>query len=281
MSNTKTRPFFKRVFSDPLFHFLVLGAALYLLAPLVGNKESSKDEITITTEGQKHLADLFELTWQRTVTADELSNLVQEHIKEEIYYREALALGLDENDTIVRRRMRQKLEFMQEDLSSAGQPTEAELQAYFTAHKDSYKSDRILSFRQVLVSSKRGGVGNEVAQALKALKSGARPADISRSSLLPIATKLETKKSVTNTFGEGFMHQITGLKPKQWDGPLISAFGTHLVYVNLDQASTSLDYKTARPKVLVDYIQLKRDAAASNYYENLRNQYRITIEDQK
>lgn len=281
MSNTKTRPFFKRVLSDPLFHFLVLGGALYLLAPIVGGKETGKDEITITVAGQKHLADLFELTWQRPPTADELKNLVQEHIKEEIYYREALALGLDENDTIVRRRMRQKLEFMQEDLSSAGQPVETELQAYFTAHKDNYKSDRILSFRQVLVSSKRGGVGGEVAQALKALNLGTHPVDISSSSLLPISTKLETEKSVTNTFGEDFMGQIADLKPKQWGGPLVSAFGTHLVYVSLDQASTPLDYKSSRPKVMIDYTQSKRDAAANAYYKNLRGQYRITIEDQK
>lgn len=285
MSDTKTRPFFKRVLSDPLLHFLVVGAALYLLAPLVGNKESSKDEITITAAGQKHLADLFELTWQRTPAADELKNLVQEHIKEEIYYREALALGLDENDTIVRRRMRQKLEFMQEDLSSTVQPTEVQLKEYFIANNGKYTTGYIISLTQMVVSSKRlEADALEIRHAFKKLIEGQEANTLSRSSLLPVKMNLETKKSISNTFGSDFTEQIIKLgngDTGKWGGPIYSGFGTHMVNVSLIQNPKPLTFAQARNKVSVDYMQSQREKSASNYYRNLRDQYRITIEGQK
>ncbi len=128
-----------KLLKDPLIHFLMLGGLLFFSAPLWKRATAPKNEILITQAGQKHLADLFSLTWQRPPSQDELTNLVAEHIKEEIYYREALALGLDENDTIVRRRMRQKLEFMQEDLSGGQEPSLEDLKTYYVAHKERYK----------------------------------------------------------------------------------------------------------------------------------------------
>jgi hypothetical protein len=148
-------------------------------------------KIVISQAGQRHLADLFEITWQCPPTAVELANLVQEQIKEEIYYREALTLGLDDNDTIVRRRMRQKLEFMQEDLISQVRPSEEQLRAFFESRSDQYFSDRIMTFQQVLLDSAPLAPDDPaIAQALAALENGTDPAQISRSALLPVSMKL-------------------------------------------------------------------------------------------
>ena len=277
---SKSHPFLSKALKDPLIHFLILGGLLFTIASLKGGHKTAQNEIVITKTTQKHLADLFEITWQRKPNADELKNLTQEHIKEEIYYREALALGLDENDTIVRRRLRQKLEFMQEDLSSLSTPREAGLLNFFNSRKDQYMTDYIVSFQQVLIAStKLAEDAPDILKAMTSLNAGSSPQSLSRSSLLPIAMKLENENSVTNTFGDDFMAQIRTAKTDQWRGPIYSAFGTHLVNISLRQPAKPLTFAQVRNKVLVDYTQYQRESAAHQYYDNLKSQYRIIIED--
>lgn len=279
MPQSETEPFVKEALKDPLIHFMVLGGLLFASVSLWGGGPGLQNQIVITKAGQQHLADLFALTWQRKPTANELRNLVEEHIKEEVYYREALALGLDDNDTIVRRRLRQKLEFMQEDLSSLDAPTEDELRTYFDNHKDQYKIDHIMSFKQVLVSPKKLDADTVAKLAIGSkLAAGASPQSLSRSSLLPVSMNLETTKSIRNTFGSEFLAQITGGDLQQWGGPVYSGFGTHLVNISLNQNPKPLTFEQSKNIVAVDYIQSQREQAAANYYKNLRSQYRIAIE---
>jgi hypothetical protein len=279
MTNANKETFVTKAIKDPLIHFLIMGGLLFIFVSLWGNGRPAQNEIIVTTTTQKHLADLFEITWQRKPSADELKNLTQEHIKEEIYYREALALGLDENDTIVRRRMRQKLEFMQEDLQSFTTPTEDQLVAFFKAHIDKYMTDTIVSFQQIVVAPKKlGEQATEVVEALSQLNAGLAPQRLSRSSLLPVSMKLETEKTVTNTFGRDFMQQIKIAKTGVWTGPVYSGFGTHLVLISLRQPARPLSFKQARERVAIDYIQFQREQAARQYYQTLKDQYRIRIE---
>jgi len=278
MSDSATGSLFQKTLKDPLFHFLILGGLLFGVVSIWGTGSKPQDEIVITQAGQQHLADLFTLTWQRKPSTTELENLVEEHIKEEVYYREALALGLDDNDTIVRRRLRQKLEFMQEDLSGLQELAEDELRAYFASRKDQYRTDRILSFKQVLISPKKLDA-NRVAklQIEEKLVSGVAPESLSRSSLLPVSINLETEKSIISTFGSDFMEQISAMEIRKWAGPIYSGFGTHFINISLDQPAKPLTFEQARSKVGIDLIQSQREAAAANYYINLRSQYRITI----
>ena len=253
---------------------------LFGLVSILGEGKSAQDEIVITQTAQKHLADLFEITWQRKPNPEELKNLTAEHIKEEIYYREALALGLDGNDTIVRRRLRQKLEFMQEDLDSLAEPTEAALEAFFNERKDEYTTDYIVSFQQITIASTKLAQDSlDVRNALSELASGTPPRALSRSILLPTAMKLETGKSVTNTFGGEFTAQIKQAKTGAWTGPLYSGFGTHLVNISLRKPAEPLAYKQARSRVVGDYTEHQRARAAQGYYEGLKRQYKITIDD--
>ena len=282
MTNSNQIPFLRKIHKDPLTHFIILGTTLYAIVSFTGGRSPAPDEIRITPSVQRHIADLFELTWQRKPTANELKNLIDDHIKEEIYYREALALGLDENDTIVRRRMRQKLEFMQEDLSDLSDPNEEKLRAYYQAHEDKYVTDPMYSFSQIVLTSKSlDQTSPQITEALEKLAGGARPQDLSRSSLLPVSVTLESEQSIANTFGQDFIRQIAKLTPQQWDGPVTSAFGTHLVMVRETRMSKPLSFQQARTKVTLEYTQALREQSAKAFYEKLRSKYRIIIEDTK
>lgn len=278
MPTVNTGLFLKKTLKDPLFHFLILGGILFVLSSLWGATDSGDKEIIITPSGQKHLANLFEITWQRPPTKIELNNLIEEYIREEIYYREALTLKLDENDTIVRRRMRQKLEFMQEDLSALTPPTEDDLKLYFENNRDNYKTDHIMSFRQILVSSNILKQDSpEYLSVLEKVNAGQDPATLSRSSLLPISIKQERQASISNIFGYDFFQQISKLDKGKWLGPVISSFGTHMVYVSRDMPAKPMSLDQARAKVSVDFMRSKREKASEDYYQNLRRKYKITV----
>ena len=279
MSNTMKTSFIQKAAKDPLFHFLILGGLVFALVTFWGPKLGAQNHIVITQAAQQHLADLFEVTWQRKPSPNELKNLIQDHIKEEIYYREALDLGLDKNDTIIRRRLRQKLEFMQEDITSLKPASEVNLRTYYEAHIDKYKSDQILSFDQVLVSPQHlKNTDENIVQALAQLKSGALPKDLSRSSLLPVFLKHETAKTIKNIFGSDFTSAVLKLKLGQWQGPVYSSFGTHLVNVYINQAPKPLSFEQSHQRVAADYMRHQREKAATNDYKNLRSHYRITVE---
>ncbi len=283
MTKLRLGPFFKQAGKDPLVHFLVLGGLLFAVFSLNGAAVPNRNkDIHLSLEAQQHLADLFEITWQRTPTKDELSSLIAEQIKEEVYYREALALGLDENDTIVRRRLRQKLEFMHEDLSNNADPSEAELLGFFNENKDRYKTDQVFSFEQVLISSKIvNASSDEVVNALRALASGTKTGEISRSTLLPVSMKLETDRSISNVFGSDFLAEMVKTEVGKWSGPVYSSFGSHLVKKMLDEPSHPRSFADVRADVSIDFVRNRRETAVARYYQDLRCQYRVSVGKQR
>src|SRR3990172_3606014 len=125
----------KELMREPLVHFLFLGAAIFAAYSLVSNGTSGEPEKIVVTEGQiASMWEGFTRIWQRPPTSEELEGLIRDRVREEVYYREALALGLDKDDLIIRRRLRQKMEFISDDIVTLAQPTDAELGAYLTAH---------------------------------------------------------------------------------------------------------------------------------------------------
>jgi hypothetical protein len=139
-----------RIIREPLFHFLVLGAAIFAVHGLITRHQTDKPgEIVVTQAAVENLITGFTRTWQRPPTADELQALVRDYIREEGAYREALALGLDRDDMIVRRRLRQKLEFVSDGLATRTEPSDAELQSFLQAHKESFQTEPLFSFQQI------------------------------------------------------------------------------------------------------------------------------------
>ena len=270
----------KKILFDPLLHFLVAGGVFYFVSTYwLDPAVDQNNQILVSIEQQQHLADLFELTWQRQPNSTELENLVAEFIKEEIYYREALALGLDRNDTIVRRRLRQKLEFVQEDLANLASPTDEQLRQYYQSNRDVYQVPRMLSYQQILIAKDRLAPSNDfINKTVEKLANGDAPNTLSLSSLLPRSMNLESEATASNTFGVDFVEQLSGLQKGVWVGPVYSSFGTHLLKLSLDQASHPKEFSAARDQVERDYVRARRELSAEDFYQSLSAKYEIEIQ---
>src|SRR6476659_9062032 len=153
----------RKLIREPLFHFLLLGAVIFLLAGRVrGGRVGSGDKIVVTQSGIESMVVGFSRTWMRPPTQEELRGLVDDFVREEVLYREAKAMGLDQDDVIVRRRMRQKFEFLAEDLAArTGPPTDQELQAYLRQHADRYSEEPRFGFEQIFFSREKRGASAE------------------------------------------------------------------------------------------------------------------------
>ena len=162
----------RRVLREPLLHFAVLGLGLFALFSAVGGEDPGSRRIVVANGTLENLAATFALTWQRPPTQSELEGLVADHVREEILYREAVALGLDADDVIVRRRMRQKMELLAESFGESAEPDEADLEAWLREHPDRYRSETRLGLRQVYLSRDARGadVESDAARLLETLR---------------------------------------------------------------------------------------------------------------
>jgi hypothetical protein len=193
-----------RLLKEPLLHFIVLGAALFSLFNLVNQKRAEQPAKIVISVGQvANLADGFARTWNRLPSQDELRGLLEDHIREEVYYREAKALGLDRDDTVVRRRLRQKLEFLAEDM--VVEPTDAELQTFLTANAERFKSDDRFTFTHVFLSDERREGRESDAAAIAAKLSTAHAeadlVELGDNFLLGYEFRDVPRSSITQTFG--------------------------------------------------------------------------------
>src|SRR6476646_46542 len=150
-----------RLLREPLLHFLLLGGVLFLIFGRGGSRPPAGAEIVVTAADIQRIAAGFSVTWQRPPSENELQGAINDYIREEVLYRTGLALGLDKDDTIIRRRIRQKMEFFLED--TVGAPDDAELRAFFTAHADKFRTEPRIAFHQVFISSKRSDPKAEAA----------------------------------------------------------------------------------------------------------------------
>jgi len=221
----------KRFLREPLVHFLAIGAALFLAFAWKGGGASS-GRIVVTRARLESLAAGFARTWQRPPTAEELKGLVDGYVREEIAVREAVATGLDRDDTIIRRRLKQKIDFLAEDRIDSAPPTDAELAAWLAAHPDVYRAEARVSFRQVcLTAEKRGGPAAAEAEARRlaaALEKKGPGADAAGDSLLlPPDMPLAPQSEIARVFGSEFAAAVAKIEPGHWTAPVPSGFGVH------------------------------------------------------
>jgi len=299
---------------EPLVHFVLLGALLFGVYALVGGEQTGPVDQIIITEGQiDQLAVGFSRTWQRPPTEEELKGLIDDRIREEVFYREAIAIGLDRDDTIVRRRMRQKLEFLTEDLAAQfAPPTDQEIEDYFTLHADTYREEATVSFEHISFSRDRRGKSAEAdARAALAQLNGKGTAAVDLDSmgdatLLPVAFHLAPRGQIARMFGEGFARELMKLDPKSksrrgerskgsgieefanhdyplmtggWSGPIESPYGLHLVRIREQVPGRSPELARVRDTVLRDLLAERRTQALEATYAELRRRYSVTIEE--
>ena len=273
-----------KLLKDPLLHFLLLGAAVFVLFQWFANPSSDRDQtrdIVITAGRIQALSQSFEKVWQRAPTEAELDGLVQEHIREEVLYREALAMGLDRDDTIVRRRLRQKMEFLSEDLVRLEEPEDVELQAFLTAHAERFRLESRFSFRQVYVNANDRGASAE-ADALALLETlqahNGDAAHIGDRLMIPHHFDNEPEREVARALGTQFLQALHDIPLGSWQGPIVSGFGLHLVHLSHRTESTVPALAEVRDAVLREWSAAKRKQANEAFYDTLRSRYTVTID---
>lgn len=278
----------KRILKEPLLHFVLLGAALFGAYSLMPKEVSRGDAGKIVvTQGQiEHLTAGFTKTWQRPPTADELAALVRDFVQEEVYCREAMAMGLDKDDTVIRRRLRQKLEFVSEDIADRAEPTEADLNAYLQAHAATFRTPPRFTFRQVYLSPQkhRDTLARDAAQLLAQLNQAGNQADTSAlgdTLMLDDQFVAIPASEVARQFGETFAAKLATLAPGQWQGPVESGYGVHLVLVSERSEGRQPALAEVREAVSREWADTRRLQANQKFYEELLKRYTVTIESPK
>ena len=273
-----------RWLKDPLFHFLLIGAGLFILYGWQADDDATRpDQIVFTEANIDRLISLWERKWQRLPNQQELQALVEQQIREEVLYREALAMGLDKDDMVVRRRMAQKMEFISNDLASLAEPDDTQLQAYLEKHSDKFAIPGRISYSQVYLNANQRGdqVNADAQMLLEKLSHSNADIDISMagdSFMGGYSFNDEPAWGVTRLFGKDFSRQLFELPVGEWTGPVESGYGLHLVRVDsrTDSQAPSLDQ--VRDKVRVEWIAEQQRKTNDLLYSELRKRYEITTE---
>jgi len=257
-----------RVLREPLLYFLGAGALLFWLTGASSGASDSHD-IVVTAAERQRLQDQWTAQVGRAPSTAELARLVDDWTREEIYYREALALGLDDGDVIIRRRLVQKLEFLTQDMAATAEPTLAELTGHYEIHADRYREPERFSFVHRYFSSQRPDA--ETAAHAAAADDGAEGDPF----ILQRTYAARSEAEIAELFGKEFAAAITALPTGVWSGPVRSAYGWHAVRVDTRIPARLPPLEEIRERVGRDLQQARRDAANAAFYAALRARYRI------
>jgi hypothetical protein len=270
----------KKTMREPLVHFLLIGAGLFLVFSFTNGAVSDKaNRIVVTPAQVEQMEARFSRTWMRPPTKTELAGLIESHVRDEVYYREAVALGLDRNDPSVRQRMRLKLEFLLEDLSAEEAPGDDVLTAYLKEHPDKFQVEAQVSFRQVYLNpAKRQDMEADAKRVLARLKQGTAPDSVGDATLVQDEYRLATQSDIARQFGEPFARQIVAVAPGAWTGPLCSGLGGHLLKVTKRVEGRLPELAEIRSQVEREYLAQRRQEMKDIAYQRLRENYEVVIQ---
>jgi hypothetical protein len=266
-----------------LLHFLVLGAALFSLFSIVDKKDAeAPTKVIVSASRVATLADGFARTWRRPPTEQELQGLVEDYIRDEIFYREGRAAGLDRDDFVIRRRVRQKMEFLAEDMAAA-EPSDEQLAAFLASNLERFRTEDRLTFHQVFLSATRrgsalDGVAKQIAETLAQTSAPVDTATMGDPFLLGEEFRAMSQSDVVRTFGEGFAKQLSAVEPGRWQGPIPSSFGVHFVFVDERAKGSVPPLDTVREAVKREWLNTRRIEAEQKLYRTLRDRYQIVME---
>jgi hypothetical protein len=271
---------------DPLLHFVLIGAALFgigALAKRSGPAPATK-RIEITRGDLEQMRSTWQMLWHRPPTQEELERLIDERVREEVFSREAIAMGLDRDDIIIRRRLAQKLEFLMEDVAVARVPTDEVLATFLAQHGERYAKPARLSFSHIFFSSDRRGTAVEsgARAALARLRDGTAGDDTTELGdpfLLEANVANRTADEVTQMFGREFSQSVLAFEPGAWQGPVASGYGWHLVKVLARTAAEPAMLDQVRDQLVKDWKDEQRRKTNRETYERLRAGYEVTVQE--
>ena len=282
---------------EPLLHFLLLGMALFAADAWwsgrgVGGSMGSDGRIVVTEARVRALAQNFGRTWQRAPTAGELDGLIEEHIRDEVLTREAQRLGLDRDDTVIRRRLRQKLEIIIEESAANETVSDMQLEEYLKTHAEVFRGEAKLAFEQVFFDPARRGerLPADIERARTALVAAGlaqrrlTSADLAKWGdalfVLQPSYPLSPQRAIAASFGQEFAQSLVQLpedQQKRWIGPIESGYGVHLVRLTQREPGAVLPLAQVRPLVEREWRNARRVAVREERYQALRAGYAITV----
>jgi hypothetical protein len=272
----------KKWHKEPLLHFLIIGALVFVLFSIVNKEEDivSGNKIVVSTAEIERLSNIWSKKWNRPPTETELKGLVDSYIKEEVYYREALALGLDQNDTILRRRLMQKMEFLSNDLAELNQPDEDALNKYFLENQEKYELPARVSFTHIYFSlDKRGAKVVEDAKSVLSGLNTLRAPELGDSFMMQYDFVQETPFEVERLFGKDFAEQLFRSDINSWQGPIRSGYGLHLVRISEKIDSRMPELASVIDNVRTDLMFEQKKMMNEEIYKKFKERYEIVVED--
>lgn len=277
--------FIRRLAGEPLLHFLVLGGLLFAILSFRGGINSSRpEEIVVTPAVVVRLAQLHQVQTGAMPDAETREWLVQNWLREEMMVREAKALGLEEGDELVRRRLVQKLEFLQGDIAAAQEPDEASLGAFLAAHPERFTAPAQVSITHVYFSPDKRGREKARADAEAArlmLVAGADAASLGDAFPLRRDYQDMTEQGLTRVFGQQpIVAAAFSAEPGQWVGPVQSGFGWHLIKITTRAAARPLSVEEAGDALIAAWKEDRRAAFDAQRLSDLKSKYDIRRADQ-
>lgn len=276
---------FGRLLREPLIHFTIIAGLLFglLSEPYAAETGAHGTRIVISSGEVERLAAAWAQRWSRPPSEAELAALVREAIREQVLYREAVALGLDRDDVVIRRHLRQKYEFVTQDLAYDTEPDEATLRAFYEVQPDRYEQAAQVSFTHILFSTDRRGAAAEAEamQALADLQTATVPEAVDLlgdATSLPSGFEQMSAVEVEAIFGPDFAAALMRLEPGRWSGPITSGYGLHLVWCSEKISGGPIAFESVRQRAKDDWIYEQRVAANEAIFLKLLDRYDVVVE---
>ena len=272
---------------EPLLHFLVIGLTIFLLDAALNHGASPERsyKIALTAEDLRQLQDTFASQWRRTPSFEEMRGLEEARIHEEVLYREALMLGLDRDDIIVKRRLAQKIQFLAEDVAVARQPTTGELKAWYASKSARFGLPSRFSFRQLYFSPDRRGqrAHEEAMKALARIATAPQQSKAAAGLADPFMFQDyyadRTPEELEKDFGLQFASAVPKLRSGSWQGPVESGYGWHLVFVDSVIPGRTPVFEEVQPEVKAAWLGDQKQQALQKAYRAMRAKYTILLPD--
>jgi peptidyl-prolyl cis-trans isomerase C len=280
--------FARKLLKEPLFHFLLAGGFILIASNLWDHSNASnldQHHIVVPAAEIHQLRELWTRQWGRPPNTGELGQLIDDYVREEIFYREALASGLDNGDTIIRRRLVEKMEFLSQEIASSTEPSESDLEQFFQSVREKYATPAQAAFSHIYFSSSKRGAAAETDAhgVLVGLRSGrlSLPHALTQGDpfILQAEYPLQSRDQIKEIFGDEFASKLLAVEPGEWEGPFKSSYGFHLVRVLQRTPSRVPDLAEVRQEVLTDLKNQRLQQASDSYYGKLRQLYRINVDN--
>jgi len=277
----------RKLLREPLVQFVLIGVSIFLLSEIVGDSRDETQPTIIIDAGEvERIVQVWQRMRMRPPTDAELDELIDEHIRGEVMYREALAMGLDKDDAVIRHRLKQKLEFLSTNLMTLGEPGDEELQGFFEENRESYREPDRITFAQVYFSpsARKSRTEEDARKALRELVSASFDSlDAIEAEGDPIELDARYRRvtlaQVRKRFGARFADALTKQPLGRWSGPIESGFGLHNVYIEEKIPGELPPLSEIRHEVLRDYEARARQEASDAFYEKVKERYKIIVEE--